>query len=55
MANGRYGFPLLYGPRTFAERHIWDFTGWNDHDSYQKASDRLLRDLKAEAPGRASA
>jgi hypothetical protein len=30
-------------------RHIGDFTGWKDHDSYQKAFDRLLRDLKANA------
>jgi hypothetical protein len=29
-------------------RHIGDFTGWKDHDSYQKAFQRLLRDL---APG----
>jgi hypothetical protein len=29
-------------------RHIGDFTKWKDHDSYQKAFDRLLRDLKAE-------
>jgi hypothetical protein len=29
-------------------RHIGDFTLWKDHDSYQKAFDRLLRDLKAE-------
>ena len=28
--------------------HIGDFTNWKDHDSYQKAFDRLLRDLKAE-------
>jgi hypothetical protein len=28
-------------------RHIGDFTGWKNHDSYQKALDRLLRDLKA--------
>jgi hypothetical protein len=28
-------------------RHIGDFTRWKDHDSYQKAFDRLLRDLKA--------
>lgn len=28
-------------------RHIGDFTSWKDHDSYQKAFDRLLRDLKA--------
>lgn len=29
-------------------RHIGDFTRWKDHDAYQKASDRLLCDLKAE-------
>ena len=29
-------------------RNIGDFTKWKDHDSYQKAFDRLLRDLKAE-------
>jgi len=28
-------------------RHIGDFTGWKDHDSYQQAFERLLRDLKA--------
>lgn len=30
-------------------RHIGDFTLWKDHDSYQKAFRRLLRDLKAQA------
>jgi hypothetical protein len=30
-------------------RHIGDFTNRKSHDSYQKAFDRLLRDLKAEA------
>jgi hypothetical protein len=37
-------------------RHIGDFTRWKDHDSYQKAFERLLLDLKAEetsAPTRA--
>jgi hypothetical protein len=29
-------------------RHIGDFRDWKDHDSYQQAFDRLLRDLKAE-------
>jgi len=29
-------------------RHVGDFTHWKDHDSYQKAFDRLLRDLKAD-------
>ena len=28
-------------------RHIGDFSGWKDHDSYAKAIERLLRDLKA--------
>jgi hypothetical protein len=28
-------------------RNIGDFTHWKEHDSYQKAFDRLLRDLKA--------
>jgi hypothetical protein len=30
-------------------RNVGDFTRWKDHDSYRKAFDRLLRDLKAEA------
>ena len=30
-------------------RHVGDFTRWKDHDSYRKAFDRLLRDLRAEA------
>jgi uncharacterized protein YjbI with pentapeptide repeats len=31
-------------------RHIGDFRGWKrSHDKYQKAFDRLLRDLKAES------
>lgn len=25
-----------------------DFTDWKNHESYQKALERLLRDLKAE-------
>ena len=29
------------------QRHIGDFTSWKDHDEYQKAFDRLLRDLAA--------
>ena len=29
-------------------RHIGDFTRWKDHDAYQKAFERLLRDLKAD-------
>ena len=30
-------------------RHIGDFHNWKQHDGYQKAFTRLLRDLKAEA------
>ncbi len=30
-------------------RHIGDFTHWTNHDDYQKAFNRLLRALKAEA------
>jgi hypothetical protein len=29
-------------------RHIGDFKGWKDHDTYLRAFDRLIRDLKAE-------
>src|SRR5262249_31333405 len=29
-------------------RHIGDFTKWKDHDQYQKALARLIRDLQAE-------
>jgi len=29
-------------------RHITDFSGWKDHDAYQKAFERPLRDLKVE-------
>ena len=29
-------------------RHIGDFSHWKDHDSYQKAFERLMRDLKSE-------
>ncbi len=29
-------------------RHIGDFCAWKDHDAYQRAFHRLLRDLKAE-------
>jgi hypothetical protein len=30
-------------------RHIGGFANWQDHDAYQKAFERLLRDLKAES------
>jgi hypothetical protein len=34
-----------------AEYFIPDFSSWKDHDAYQKALERLMRDLKAEASG----
>jgi hypothetical protein len=42
-------FDLAKGWATDVQRrHIGDFTNWKDHDSYQKAFDRLLRDLEME-------
>ncbi|MEW5988186.1 MAG: toll/interleukin-1 receptor domain-containing protein, partial [Chloroflexota bacterium] len=32
-------------------RHIGDFRQWKEHDAYQQAFGRLLRDLKAESTG----
>jgi hypothetical protein len=34
-------------PETIRDRNIGDFRDWKNHDSYKKALDRLLRDLKA--------
>jgi TIR domain/Pentapeptide repeats (8 copies) len=31
------------------ERHIGDFTGWKEPDSYHRSFERLMRDLRAEA------
>jgi hypothetical protein len=36
------------GSSSGSTRHIGDFTRWKDHDAYQKALDRLLRDLRVE-------
>jgi hypothetical protein len=30
------------------EAGLGDFTRWKEHDAYQKALDRLLRDLRVE-------
>jgi hypothetical protein len=30
------------------QRHIGDFTQWKEHDAYQQAFTRLLKNLKAE-------
>ena len=35
-------------------RHIGDFTRWKDHNSYQKAFERLLRDLRQSEPDRSA-
>ncbi|MCB9106873.1 MAG: toll/interleukin-1 receptor domain-containing protein [Anaerolineales bacterium] len=37
-----------YGGEIRRTRHIGDFSRWKDHDAYQLAFERLLRDLKAE-------
>jgi uncharacterized protein YjbI with pentapeptide repeats len=39
--------------REIREYFIPDFSNWKDHDSYHKAFDRLVRDLKAEGKDRA--
>jgi hypothetical protein len=36
-------------------RYIPDISKWKDHDSYQKAFDRLLHDLRADARDGATA
>jgi TIR domain len=33
------------------QRHIGDFSNWRDHDSYQMAFQRLVRDLRAQEAG----
>ena len=40
--------PNQWAARLRRQRHIGDFIHWKDHDSYQKAFQRLLRDLKAD-------
>jgi hypothetical protein len=45
VMESRAGWPALLKNTS----NVGDFTRWKDHDSYQKAFDRLLRDLKAEA------
>ena len=41
--------------REFVRRNfILDFSNWKDHDAYQKAFDRLVRDLKAETANKES-
>jgi hypothetical protein len=40
--------------REVREYFIPDFSNWKDHNSYQKAFERLLKDLKTEAKTGAS-
>jgi uncharacterized protein YjbI with pentapeptide repeats len=40
--------------REVREYFIPDFSNWKDHDAYQKAFARLLRDLKADAKAKAT-
>jgi hypothetical protein len=36
-------------PRNIREYFIPEFSNWKDHDAYQQAFERLLRDLKDES------
>jgi hypothetical protein len=41
--------------RAIREYFVPDFSNWKDHDSYAKAFDRLVRDLKAGPHAKAEA
>lgn len=43
VMDSKAGWPALLKNT----RNVGDFTRWKDHDSYQKAFDKLVRDLKA--------
>lgn len=47
--NAVFESPFDWATEIRHERNIGDFTRWKDHDAYQKAFSRLLRDLKSEA------
>jgi hypothetical protein len=38
-----------YSAREIREYFIPDFSNWKDHDCYQQAFQRLLRDLRADS------
>jgi TIR domain-containing protein len=40
--------PFAWATEIRQERNIGDFTRWKQNDAYQKAFDRLLRDLQAQ-------
>ncbi len=48
MANAVMDTDEAWAAKIRRTWHIGDFSQWKDHDSYQGALDRLLRDLKAE-------
>ncbi len=39
---------LAWAAHVQCTRHIGDFRRWKDHDAYQEAFARLLRDLEVE-------
>lgn len=44
------GAPEAWAADVRRTRHIGEFNRWRDHGSYNRALERLLRDLKAETP-----
>lgn len=48
MANDEHLEILKQGVEVCYTHHLGDFSHWKDHDAYQQAFGRLLRDLKAE-------
>ena len=47
--NAVFESPFDWATEIRHERNSGDFTRWKNHDDYEKAFARLLRDLKAEA------
>jgi len=45
----------IMGRTQIREYFIPDFSSWKDHDSYQMAFQRLIKDLKAEKQSPATA
>ena len=47
--NAVFDCPYKWAAEICHERNIGDFTRWKNHDDYQKAFKRLLKDLKTAA------
>ncbi len=47
LDNAVMSSPMTWAAIIRNSRHIGDFRGWKEHDKYQEAFNRLLRDLKA--------